>query len=168
MKNVIGCLIFAAFVATAQAEDLVINLLGTNVAACRDEIFTFRVTYSDVHLGKTEFGFTQTMLDKEEGDGSYKVVMKCALPLSILKASDRHIMTNEGIGKNTLVRIMLPDTTPHSVISAAIKVTTETTDRKGNKKKESIDGGDSNECDIYFSDVKTAMAWNDALTKRLK
>jgi hypothetical protein len=156
--------------AFAADADQTISLLSSNVATCKDEMFHFRVTYSDVHCDTNGLRFTQTLLHKESqasgpGSGSYKVVIVCALPLDILKSAKREVLIDEGIGHNTQVRIELPEKTPPTFA----KITTEIINDEGKKTVETNDAADGPPfCNIYFSDSKTAKDWNEALSKHLK
>ena len=165
-------LILGLCVCAVQAVEPIVSLLATNVATCRDEMFHFRVSFSDVQLGTDEFRFVQTMFHKEV-EGSFKVTTKYALPLKLLKSSTREVLTNEGIGKNTLVRIKLPKNTP----STALTGTTETINSEGKRTVETItiensgvktDGELHYNCDIYFPNSKAATEWNDKLSELLK
>ena len=160
MKTIMSLLACLVLVVDAHAEDRLVTLLSTNVATYRDEMFQFRVTYSDLKVGKNAFAFTQTMIHTEEL-GSVKAVIKYNIPESVLKRSTYEVLSKSGVGKNTMVRITLPDATPTSVVSTTV----ETIDENGNKKTEKR-GLELPQCDIYFPDDKSAKEWNDELTKR--
>jgi len=177
MKQIFLILFLSLAGCAFQKPEPVVSLLKHNVGTWRDEIFHFRVTYSDVELGANEFRYTETMLHQED-EGSYKVTMKYALPLKSLKSSKHEVLTYEGIGKNTVVRIKLPKDFPRPVVSGS----TETVDSKGIKtveaktlsaeeivaSAEKIDGKEYYVFDICFPDEEPATAWDDALSKCLK
>ena len=175
MKRIFLILILGLFGCASQKFEPVVSLLKHNVGTWRDEIFHFRVTYSDVELGTNGFNFTQTML-LQESEGSYKITSKCSLSLKSLKSSDHEVLINEGIGKNTLVRIKLSKDLPSPTMSASL----ETIDSEGKKvvktasteelatATEIIDGKEYYVFDICFPDEESATDWNDSLSKCLK
>lgn len=164
MKKIVACLAYIVLTAAVHAEDRLVTLLAQNKAVHRDEIFTFNVTYSDVSIKANELRFTVTMLHKEEL-GSYKISVKQVLPLNLLKNARREVITNTEIGKNTLVRIYLPENIP----PAGIIITTVQNDVDGKAGKEKTETRIANSpyCDIDFPDIKAAQTWNEELTKIL-
>jgi len=170
MKRLLIILIPLLFASTSDAVEPVVSMLATNVAHCRDEIFDFRVTFSDVNLDKKEFRFTETMLHKEE-EGSMKVVMKYKLPLTILKASKSEVKGSL-IGRNTFVRIKLPQNTPSTAIASTIETIDsegkKTVEKKSFKEYSETDGNETFfAVDVYFPDKGAATKWNEEFSKML-
>lgn len=163
MRIFLFCLWMSVAVGGALAADVPVErLLAATTAVHRDEIFTFHVTYSDVHLLTNEFQFVQTLLHEEEL-GSYKVVVTCRLPLGSLKAASRTVLVNDGIGRNTFVRIALPDATPASAISIHTELVAEDGSRKTETRQLPF-----MQCDLDFPDQEAADAWNRALAEALR
>ena len=99
MKTIMSLLACLVLVVDAHAEDRLVTLLSTNVATYRDEMFQFRVTYSDLKVGKNAFAFTQTMIHTEEL-GSVKAVIKYNIPESVLKRSTYEVLSKSGVVNN--------------------------------------------------------------------
>ena len=161
MKKIFLSVMLIVLGLAAQAEEQLVSLLTQNKAICRDEMFTFQVTYSDISTDGYNFRFTTTMLHKEEL-GQYKVSIICSLPWKLVKEAKREVLTNNGIGKNTFVRLYLS----REMNSSAILITTEITDSEGKVKTETR-GPNSPNIEIYFPDQKAAQTWNEELTKYL-
>ena len=161
MKKIFLSAMFIVLGLAAQAEEQLASLLNQNKAFFRDEMFIFKVTYSDISIDGDDFRFTSTMLNKEEL-GQYKITIKCNLPWKFVKKAKREVLTDYGIGKNTLIKLSLPKGMNHFAIS----ITTEITDSEGKVKTETR-GQNSPDIEIYFPDQKAAQNWNEELTKYL-
>jgi len=138
------------------------SILESTNAISKDEMFRFKISYSNVHMNNEGLSFLGTMLHKDE-QGEYKITVDCKIPLKFLLESKREVLSNHGIGKNTLVLIRLPKDIPPSFAN----IKRELTSINGEKKIESNQAQMPN-CEIYFPDVKSASTWNDCLTEKIK
>lgn len=124
-------------------------------------MFSFKISYSNVHMNNEGLCFVETMLHKDD-QGEYKITIDCNIPLKFLLESKREVLSNHGIGKNTLVLIKLPK----DISPSFANIKRESTASNGEKRIES-NQAQLPICEIYFPDVKDANNWNDCLTEKI-
>ena len=155
-------IIFSAILLSSCTQTPLHNTLvelNNTTGISRDEIFIFKVTYSNISLNKDSLKFTQTFRHKET-DGTLKATINWTLPKSGLKKAKHGIDKSKGIGKNIIVWI-----TPNnsqSIYGIELKHELRGKDGKLIKPIKSS-SRKANQCEIYFSNVKDAEHWNKSL-----
>jgi hypothetical protein len=152
-----------SFCSTIYSQNA-LEALSKTTGIARDEMFTFKVTYSNVKILKGNLCFTQHMIHKESL-GTLKITMKCRVPLKAIMEADRAFIAENGIGRNPVVSIKMRD----GSFPFELEIERETKDGNGklikpvetNKTKSSF-------WTINFSTAKDAEKWNDKFTEFLE
>ena len=154
--------IFICSCASMQQHNALLSLAETTGWA-RDEIYNFKVTYSNVRIDKGNLCFDLRMAHNEHM-GSYTITGHCKFPIATLKEAKREVEITE-LMHNSTVNIKIIKGSKPLEIAGEVETRDKSNHLIGSKKSfKKLE----NQFSFFFSTQQEAKKWNNELSDFLK
>ena len=158
MKYILLIILVSVMGCRSAMEYDIVTTLESTTGQFQDEIFKFKVTYTNVVIDKKILKFHQQS-SHQESSGSYSTSLDVTVPLGSLKSENVSFIPNEGVGKNIVVKVSYPDSNTFVMFEGEAKTVINGT--KAVKIEKIKDG--YNFYNFNFSDKKEAQRFMNQL-----